>query len=120
MDYWTANRSLRGAVSLAQINFNRQTNHASQLTDSEHQFQIELLIEPQIVKFTQVDLCSTAAKHIDTKIRQGFEEMYQHCHQYLIQQRVEQAKVILLKADLAIRATHRLRQHRHRFTGRFF
>jgi|GEM_PF-4396887 len=52
MDYWTENRSLRGAVSLVPISFNRQKNYVSQLTDSEHQFQIELLIEPQIAKFT--------------------------------------------------------------------
>ena len=48
MDYWTENRSLRGAVSLVQINFNWQKNCVSQLTDLEHQFQIELFIEPQI------------------------------------------------------------------------
>jgi hypothetical protein len=52
MDDWTENRSLRGAVSLVQINFNWQKNYVSQLTDSEHQFQIELLIEPQTAKFT--------------------------------------------------------------------
>ena len=52
MDDWTENRSIRGAVSLVQINFNWQKNYVSQLTDSEHQFQIALLTEPQIAKFT--------------------------------------------------------------------
>jgi len=48
MDYWTENRSLWGAVSLVQVNFNWQKNCVSQLTDLEHQFQIERLVEPQI------------------------------------------------------------------------
>jgi AraC family transcriptional regulator len=38
--------------------------------------------------------------------------------QYVIQQRVEQAKLMLSKTDLAIRATHRLRQRRHCPTSR--
>lgn len=40
-------------------------------------------------------------------------------HQYVIQQRVERAKVMLTKTDLAIRATHRLRQRRHCLTSGF-
>lgn len=40
-------------------------------------------------------------------------------HQYIIQQRIERAKVMLMKTDLAIRAVHRLRQRRHRSTSRF-
>ncbi|MBW4623095.1 MAG: AraC family transcriptional regulator [Cyanosarcina radialis HA8281-LM2] len=39
-------------------------------------------------------------------------------HQYVIQQRVEQAKLMLSKTDLAIRATHRLRQRRYCLTSR--
>jgi AraC family transcriptional regulator len=40
-------------------------------------------------------------------------------HQYVIQQRVERAKLMLSKTDLAIRATHRLSQRRHCFTSWF-
>lgn len=38
--------------------------------------------------------------------------------QYVMQQRMEQAKLMLLKTDLAIRAAHRLRQRRYRPTSR--
>jgi len=47
----------------------------------------------------------------------GFEELNQSCHQYVIQQRVEQTKLMLSETDLAIRAMHRLRQRRHRSTS---
>jgi AraC family transcriptional regulator len=40
-------------------------------------------------------------------------------HQYVIQQRVERAKIMLIRTDLAIRAKHRLRQRRHRSTSWF-
>ncbi|WP_416349274.1 helix-turn-helix transcriptional regulator [Leptolyngbya sp. CCNP1308] len=65
-------------------------------------------------------------QNIDTKIRQGFEEMNQSCHQYVIQQRVEQTKLMLSKTDLAISdialqvgfsSQNHLTQQFKRFTG---